>query len=82
MNGKGTEKTRTLCELHSELLKKEYNCLSLTITFNYRWTTRPFLTEVTRFEIALEVIYHVASVLYGEILHREQVAIRGSPLIS
>ena len=73
MSGRGTGKTRTLCELHSELLKEGYNCLSLAITFNHRWADCRFLTEgsnskraKTKTEIALEVISRLASVLYGQ----------------
>ena len=70
MSGRGTGKTRTLCELHSELLKEEYHCLSLAITFTDRWAGRPFLKkdsdlleEETRKKVALEVISRMASVL-------------------
>ena len=73
MSGRGTGKTRTLCELHSELLKEEYHCLSLAITFNHNSLYRDFLLEgsylleeETRTKIALEVISRMASVLYGE----------------
>ena len=73
MSGRGTGKTRTLCELHSELLKEEYHCLSLAITFNHNWSNRDFLLEgsysleaETRTKIALEVISRMGSVLYGE----------------
>ena len=73
LSGRGTGKTRTLCELHSELLKEEYNCLSLAITFDHRWAARSFLKEgssseqiTARTQIALEIISRLASVLYGE----------------
>ena len=72
MSGRGSGKTRTVCELRAELLHDHFNCLPIAITFNSNWTKFFFrkkfgdaTEESTLIDLALEVVIRMASILYG-----------------
>ena len=72
MSGRGSGKSRTICELRTELLKDHFQCLPIAITFNLRWETFFFRSETgnvktrsTKIDLALEVVIRMASILYG-----------------
>ena len=72
MSGRGTGKTRTVCEVRRELLQSHYHCLPLAITFNSNWSCFHFRkpsgdagTRITLTALALEVVVRMASILYG-----------------
>lgn len=73
MSGRGTGKTRTICELRAELLKNHFNCLPVAITFNFHWkefyfrsATGDATKKSTLMNLALDIVIRMASILYGK----------------